>query len=78
MHTFWYVLSPVTETLTILAFLAAIVLVLKVISKMFPKAVAEFKNRTAWMEWDYDEETESPYTEFKIHPSNYIKVPNNR
>lgn len=78
MHTFWYVLSPVTETLTILAFLAAIVLVLKVIAKMFPKAVAEFKARTAWMEWDYDEETESPYTEFKIHPSNYIKVPNNR
>jgi hypothetical protein len=75
MHTFWYLLSPVTETLTILAFLAAIVLVMKGIAKMFPNAVATFKAKTAWMEWDYDEETESPYTEFKIHPSNYIKVP---
>jgi hypothetical protein len=35
------------------------------------------KSKTPWMCWYNEEAVEDEYTNFRIHPSNYIKVPSN-
>ena len=73
-HTF---LDPFIGTLTILALMAAIGIPLHLFLEKTP-AGSRFKAMTPWMEWYDEDEVEAEYTNFRIHPSNYIKVPNHR
>lgn len=78
MRTFLYTIaSPIVETITIIAFLA---LVLGAVWLFLEKtqAGARIKAMTPWMGWDFDEQEDERYTNFVIHPSNYIKVPRSR
>jgi hypothetical protein len=67
------IFSPILEITTIIAFLALIGLLLFAIDHTFPKTVSLLKSKTAWMEWDFVDETADPYHGFSIHPNNYMK-----
>lgn len=70
------ILDPIVATLTIIAFLGAcLAVVWFFLEKTRPGAW--LKSKTAWMEWYDEEAVEDEYTNFRIHPSNYIKVPTN-
>lgn len=73
MTVFAVILDTLSEFATILAFLA----VTGVATWLFLEKTSvgrRFMDMTPWMGWN-EEETEDEYTNFVIHPSNYIKVP---
>lgn len=51
MDTALYVLSPVIDTIALLAIVSLIVAACKRINKMFPQIAERIKDATPWMGW---------------------------
>lgn len=69
------VVSPVIETITIIAVLATLMFLIALFLKK-TKIGNTIVTKTPWMGWSFT--TEDDYTNFTIHPSNYYHGPSNR
>lgn len=70
-------ITPIIEILATLGFIALVVTPIYIFIEK-TKMGGRIKAATPWVGWTYEEPVEDPYTNFVIHPSNYIKVPTSR
>lgn len=69
------ILAPVLGTITFLAVFALLAFLIHIFLSKTTIGM-RIKANTSWMGWY--EDINDDYTEFVIHPSNYIKVPSSR
>jgi hypothetical protein len=67
-------LTPVIQFITIAGFIALVTTPVYIFLEKTNMG-ARFKDKTQWMGWTGTYKSEDDYTNFVIHPSNYIKVP---
>lgn len=68
------ILTPVLEIITIIGFVALVTTPIYLFLEKTNMG-ARVKDATPWMGWTATYKSEDDYTDFVIHPSNYIKVP---
>lgn len=71
------ILDVVLQFITIIAFLAVTGASIHFFLEKTTMG-ARVKAATPWMGWTTEDEVEDAYTNFVIHPANYIKVPSSR